>query len=107
MIPFLEIFEEKIYNQYFLIGIAVMIVILIKIWMANKAYQRKLVSFIHPDSVLPEIKKKVKSVEDAQNLIAFNILKLPEDDSRLRNIAFLIALLKSYGAPLKPLKGKL
>jgi hypothetical protein len=62
MIRFLEIFDEKIYNQYFLLGVAVLIVIFIKIWMAGKAYQRKLVSFIHPDSMLSEIKKKVKSV---------------------------------------------
>ena len=50
------------YNQYFVIGVAVLIVILIKIWMANKAYKKKLASFIHPDSILPEIKKKVKSL---------------------------------------------
>lgn len=62
MISFLEIFEEKIYNQYLLIGIAVLIVVAIKIWMANKAYKKKLASFIHPDSVLPEIKKKIKSL---------------------------------------------
>jgi hypothetical protein len=46
--------------------------------MANKAYKKKLASFIHPESVLPDIKKKVKSLEDAQNLLAFNIHKLPE-----------------------------
>jgi len=44
--------------------------------MANKAYQKKLTSFIHPDTVLGDLKKKVKSVDDAQNLLAFNILKV-------------------------------
>ena len=83
------------------------IVILIKIWMARKAYEKKLLSFIHPDTVLPDLKKKVKSVEDAQNLLAFNILKMSEDETRIRNVAFLISLIKSYGMPLKPLKAKL
>lgn len=31
--------------------------------MANKAYQRKLNSFIHPDTVVEDLKKKVKSID--------------------------------------------
>lgn len=90
-----------------MIGLSVAIVIGIKLWMARKAYEKKLLSFIHPDTVLADIKKKVKSVQDAQNLLAFNLLKIPEDYTRIRNLAFLMALIKSYGVPLIPLKAKL
>jgi hypothetical protein len=65
-----------------------------------------LKSFIHPDTIIEDIKKKFKSVEDAQNVLSFNILKLEEDYSRVRNIAFLIAYLKKSKVPVEPLKGK-
>lgn len=76
MFDLLSFFEERIYNQYLLIGVAVLIVIIIKLWMANKAYKRKLVSFVHPDTVLVDIMKKIKSVNEIQSLLAFNILKV-------------------------------
>ena len=82
------------YNQYLLIGGAVLVVVAVKIWMTNLAYKKKLASFIHPETVLPDLKKKFKSVEEAQTLLAFNILKVAEDYTRLRNIAFLMAFLK-------------
>jgi hypothetical protein len=106
MLAIFEIFDEQVYNQYAIIAFAIFVVVSIKIYMAKKAYQRKLTSFIHPDTVLDDLKKKVKSVDEAQNLLAFNILKVTEDESRMRNIGFLMALLKSNGVPLKPLKQK-
>ena len=72
----LGIFEYQIYNQYAIIGFAVLVVISIKIYMANKAYQQKLTSFIHPDTVLADLKKKVTSIDEAQNLLAFNLHKV-------------------------------
>jgi hypothetical protein len=107
MVAIFNFFEEQVYNQYALIAMAVLIVVSIKIFMAKKAYRNKLTSFVHPDTVVADLKKKVTSIDQAQDLLAFNIHKLPEDESRMRNIAFLMVLLKSYGAPLKPLKSKL
>ncbi len=31
--------------------------------MTNKAYQKKLQSFVHPDTILADLKKKVTSVD--------------------------------------------
>ncbi len=53
-----------------------LIVVAIKIWMTNKAYKNKLASFVHPDTVMGDLKKKIKSVDEAQSLLAFNILKV-------------------------------
>jgi hypothetical protein len=76
------------------LAFAVTILFAIKLYMSNKAYHNKLKTFIHPDTIMDDIKKKFKSVEDAQNLLSFNILKCTEDFTRLRNIAFLVAYLR-------------
>jgi hypothetical protein len=44
--------------------------------MTNKAYQKKLQSFVHPNTILADLKNKVNSLDEAQNLLAFNIHKL-------------------------------
>lgn len=62
--------------------------------MANQAYKKKLASFIHPDTVIADLKIKLKSVDEAQSLLAFNILKVVQDYGRLKNIAFLMAYIK-------------
>ncbi len=41
-------------------------VVVIKLWMANKAYKLKMKSFIHPDTILQDLKLKFKSVDEAQ-----------------------------------------
>lgn len=99
-------FDQELFSQYGIVAFAILVVVLIKVYTANKAYQRKLTSFIHPNTVVEDLKKKVPSIDEAQNLLAFNLHKVPEDESRMRNIAFLMALLKSHNVPLKPLKLK-
>jgi hypothetical protein len=69
-------FEEEVYNQYFVIAFAVAIVAIIKYVTVNKAYEKKTQSFIHPTKLLPEIKKKIKSIEDARTILALNLTKV-------------------------------
>lgn len=47
-----EMFNQELFSQYGIVAFAILVVVLIKVFMANKAYQRKLASFIHPDTVV-------------------------------------------------------
>jgi hypothetical protein len=52
-IQFFQVFEEEVYNQYLMMSLIVAAVVVIKIVMVNKAYQKKINSFIHPETILP------------------------------------------------------
>lgn len=70
---------ESIFSQYMLIGLAVIILLSIKYFTINKSYSNQLSTFVHPDLLVDEVKKKLKKIPDndpriilAQNLTALS-----------------------------------
>ena len=69
-------FEETIYNQYILVGLVMAVVVGMKYFTVQRAYNKRLASFIHPSQMLPELKKKLGSKNELPQLLGLNVSKL-------------------------------
>lgn len=53
---------ETAFEQYLLIGAAVLVLLVIKYYAVNKSYENKLQQFIHPQYMVDDVKKKLKKI---------------------------------------------
>jgi hypothetical protein len=95
--------------QYLLILAAVGVLLGLKALTLRTNYNKQLEQFVDPSIFMEEIKKKVKSVEEAEKILCIN-LSSAIDHQRLRNISILVTLINdqhSTSKCAKNLKNKL
>jgi hypothetical protein len=100
---------DNIFEQYLLIGIAVIILLGIKYYAMNKSYKNKLEQFIHPQHLVPDIRAKLEKIKDLdiRILLSQNLTNLKEDTSKIRNIALLITIMKEDNINLNPFHNRI
>lgn len=100
---------ESVFDQYLLIGFAVLVVLGIKYWTVNKSYNTQLQNFVHPDLLIPDVRHKLQKVPgfDIRILLSQNLTALNQDPTKIRNIAILIALMKQDRTNLDPFINKI
>lgn len=88
---------ETIFSQYALICFAVLVVLGIKFYTVNKSYNNQLTAFVNPSLLVEEVKKKLKKIPDSDPriILAQNLTSMKQDPSRIRNVAILLAVMKS------------
>lgn len=100
---------DNIFEQYLLIGIAVIILLGIKYYAMNKSYKNKLEQFIHPQHLVSDIRAKLDKIKDLdiRILLSQNLTNLKEDTSKIRNIALLITIMKEDNINLNPFHNRI